>query len=80
MTIASRCLVFLEHHIFDPMEAILNVPMLANALGKLGSIEPERTDVKHRFFVRLLGSGADPFHWHEPLHAHPLWVQTDHGV
>lgn len=80
MTITQRGLVFFEDHIFDPMETIFNVPVLANALGKACGIQCERTDVEHRFGISLVASGANPFNAHEALGTNPVWVKVGHCV
>ncbi len=80
MTITQRGLVFFEDHIFDPMETLFNVPVLANALGKACGIQCARTDVEHRFGIRLVASGANPCNAHEALDTNPAWVKVSHCV
>jgi hypothetical protein len=48
VTLTQRGRIFFQDDIFAPVEAILNVPRLPDATGKLGGIGCQRTDIKHR--------------------------------
>ncbi len=37
MTITPRSFILVQHHLFDPMQAIFNLPLSSNLLGKGGS-------------------------------------------
>ena len=44
--------VLVQDHIFDPMQTIFNVPVLASALSKPGSIQGQRINIEHCFVHR----------------------------
>ncbi len=72
IAITQRREILFQDHIFDPMEAIFNVPMLPHVLSKACGIQRERTDLEHRFAEGLVRSGAHPFHANDSLHTDPL--------
>ena len=75
-----RCVVFVENHILDPMQSVLNAPMSANDAMKLLGTSDDTTDVVLLLIKRFSVSISVSLHDNAALDAHPLVSKCSNSI
>lgn len=67
--------IFIQDDIFNPVQAILNLPMCPNQLSKGGGAGAERTDKPTTLMIGFARTSADLLNADSAANARPLWIE-----
>ena len=70
----------MQDNIFDPMQWILNLPMVADELGKVGSTGEEGTNEPASLMIRMTRARARLLDTNGRANTRPVWLELTRTV
>lgn len=80
IAVTQRGGILSKDNIFRVMQAILNVPMVANAMSEFVCIGGAGTDVKHRFMSEIPTSNASALNPNQSLDSDPGGIESNNPI